>query len=411
MKINAISTMSLEEYPNLIWVQIETDEGYIGLGETYFGPEAVAAYIHETVAPYLLGKDPLKLDLHHQALDGVVGFNSISTEMRGNSAVDIALWDIFGQFSGQPLYQLLGGQTHEKIRVYNTCAGYGYNSTKASPDFNLHSGDNLQQVWSVSQDQDRPYEDIDAFMNRPGELAQSLLSQGITTMKIWPFDGFAEAYNGQWISPADLEKGANIFREIRETVGMNMEVALEMHMKWSLPAAKQIARTIDPFQPLWYEDPIKPDHMGALLNFKQSTPTPLAASELLATRRQFIPLLEQKIADFIIIDITWCGGLSEARKIAAMAEAYHIPVMAHDCTGPVALAVNSHFSMNAPNTMLAEFVRAYYTSWYPKLVTELPFIDSGWMYPLHKPGLGTALRPDFFRRDDLHMKRSARKVI
>lgn len=130
MKITAVNTLWIEEFPNISWIQIETDSGITGLGETYFGPEAVASYLHETAAPYLLGKDPLTIERHNQALDGLTGFNSTGVEIRANSAVDIALWDIFGKYVGLPIYQLLGGKVHDRIRVYNTCAGYSYNSKK-----------------------------------------------------------------------------------------------------------------------------------------------------------------------------------------------------------------------------------------------------------------------------------------
>src|SRR6185437_6859475 len=127
MKVRAIETIQLAEFANLCWVHVHTDEGLIGLGETFFGAEAVAAYIHESAAPHLLGKDPLRIDEHSHALRATyVGFSSSGAEMRGLSAIDIALWDIFGQAVGQPIHQLLGGLTHERIRTYNTCAGYGY---------------------------------------------------------------------------------------------------------------------------------------------------------------------------------------------------------------------------------------------------------------------------------------------
>jgi galactonate dehydratase len=409
MKITGITTLWLDQFPNICWTQVKTDTNLIGLGETYFGPEAVSSYLHETVAPYLLGKDPLTIDKHSQALDGVVGFNSISAEMRGNSSIDMALWDIFGQSTGLPIYQLLGGLTHEKVKVYNTCAGYSYNSEKTSPDFNLHTKDNLNDVWGIGKNALGPYEDIEAFHNRPGELARSLLSENISAMKIWPFDQFADRYNGQWIDPEDLEKGVRIFREIREAVGDRMEIALEMHMKWSLPAAKRIAAAVEPYQPLWFEDPIKADNLDILAEFARSTRIPLAASELLATRRQFIPLLEKRAAGILIVDISWCGGISEAKKIATMAEAYHIPVAAHDCTGPVSLMANSHFSMNVPNLFMAEFVRAYYSTWYRDLVTELPRIENGYMYPSHLPGLGTRLKAELFEREDAHTRTSLLK--
>ena len=127
LKITALETIRLEEFPNLLWLQVHTDEGLIGLGETFFGPRAVAAYIHESAAPRLLGQDPLLIDRHSRMLlDGYLGFSGSGAEMRGLSAIDIALWDIFGQAVGKPIHQCLGGLARESIRTYNTCAGYRY---------------------------------------------------------------------------------------------------------------------------------------------------------------------------------------------------------------------------------------------------------------------------------------------
>ena len=132
MKITAIDTIQLAEFSNLVWVELHTDEGLVGLGETFRNPQATAAYIHETCAPYLLGKDPLQIERHAHALMHEVGshfagFPSRSVEVRGNSAVDCALWDLFGKAAGLPLHQLLGGLCRERIRIYNTCASAGYN--------------------------------------------------------------------------------------------------------------------------------------------------------------------------------------------------------------------------------------------------------------------------------------------
>ncbi|CAN5386816.1 hypothetical protein BH09CHL1_BH09CHL1_04870 [soil metagenome] len=117
MKITAIETIRLDEYPNIIWLQVHTDTGLVGLGETFFGSKAVEAYVHESIAPALIGKDPLRIDAHSRALYGYVGYRSSGVEMRGNSALDIALWDIFGKLTGQPVYQLLGGLSRDSIRT------------------------------------------------------------------------------------------------------------------------------------------------------------------------------------------------------------------------------------------------------------------------------------------------------
>jgi len=134
MKITAIDSIRLDEFPNLLWVHVHTDEGLIGLGETFFGPAAAEAYIHESAAPRLLGTDPLQIDRHSRMLlNGYLGFSGSGAEMRGLSAIDIALWDLFGQATGQPLHQLLGGLSRDKIRTYNTCAGYRYVRQSVGP--------------------------------------------------------------------------------------------------------------------------------------------------------------------------------------------------------------------------------------------------------------------------------------
>ncbi|MCC2665520.1 MAG: dehydratase, partial [Geminicoccaceae bacterium] len=199
MKITAIETIQLGEFPNLFWIHVHTDEGLVGLGEAFFGAKAAVAYVHESAAPRLLGQDALAIDRHSRTLqDTYVGFSGSGAEMRGLSAIDLALWDLFGQATGQPIHQLLGGLSRPKIRVYNTCAGYRYVRTNVGQ---------LTANWGLPKERDEgPYEDLDAFLNRADELALSLLEQGITGMKIWPFDFAAEASGGTYISAADLKQ-------------------------------------------------------------------------------------------------------------------------------------------------------------------------------------------------------------
>ena len=391
MKITAIETLRLAEYPNLCWVLVHTDEGIVGLGETFFGAAAVSAYIHETAAPLLLGQDPRQIDRLRRVLSPYVGYAGTGVEMRGNSAIDIALWDIVGQMTGQPLYQLLGGLTREAIWVYNTCAGSRYIRTRP-----IQRSDN----WGLTPEPVGPYEDLDAFLHRADDLARSLLEQGITGMKIWPFDPAAEASFGQHISARDLDQALEPFRKIRAAVGNRMEIMVELHGLWSLPMAKRIAQALEPFAPFWLEDPIRPDDLGALAELARATRIPLTLSETLATRWGFRELLERRIPGVVMLDVSWCGGLSEARRIAAMAEAYQLPVAPHDCTGPVVFTASVHLAVSVPNALTQEVVRAFYWGWYRELVTELPPLEQGQVRPLQYPGLGTRLRPELFDRPD-----------
>jgi L-alanine-DL-glutamate epimerase-like enolase superfamily enzyme len=272
MKVTAIETIRLDEYPNLLWVQIHSDQGPIGLGESYFGPGAVEAQIHDFVAPYLLGRDPCAVERHAPQLLGYVGKGGSGAEMRAASAVDIALWDLWGQATEQSICQLLGGPSRESIRVYNTCAGTQYVRNTAAvktDDFGLQAPGEGR------------YEDLDGFLNRPVELARSLLDMGITAMKIWPFDFAAEASGGQYISDADLAKAIAPFAEIHEALGGEMEVMAELHGLWDLPSAKRIVDALDPFELMWIEDPVRMDHLGSLSEVAAVTHTPIATGETL----------------------------------------------------------------------------------------------------------------------------------
>lgn len=385
MIVTRVETIRLDEFPNILFTRVETDEGLTGLGETFYGARAVGAYIHESVAPYLLGQDPLAIDRHVRGLSGYVGYRSSGAEMRGNSAIDIALWDLFGKAAAQPLYQLLGGKTREAIRIYNTCAGYRY--VRSQPRQAVAN-------WGLDRPVETgPYEDLDAFLHRADELAESLLAQGVTGMKIWPFDPYAEQTNGQYISAPDLDRALEPFRKIRAAVGNAMDIMVEFHSLWNFPMARRLCAALEQFSPLWYEDPLRADNIDALAELAATTRVPLAASETLATRWSFRELLERGAAGIVMADLSWCGGISEARKIANLAEVYQRPVMFHDCTGPVVLTASTHLSINAPNALVQETVRAFYTGWYGELVTALPAIANGMIAPPPGPGLGVELLP------------------
>jgi galactonate dehydratase len=398
VKIIQVDTLRLREFPNVLWVEIRTDAGIVGLGETFFGTRAVEAYLHETAAPYLLGRDPLRIEQHATALTGYVGYAGSGAETRGRSAVNIALWDILGQVTGQPLYQLLGGASRDDIAIYNTCAGYRY--IRERPEQRVDN-------WGLGADDSGPYEDLAAFLNRADELAVDLLGQGITTMKIWPFDPYAEASGGASIAPEDLDRGLEPFRKIRSAVGSAMNIMVELHGLWSLPAAKRIVRALEEFEPFWLEDPIRPDNLDALGELARTTHVPLAVGETLSGRQAFHELLARGAAGIPIVDPGWVGGITEAQKVSALAATFNVPIAFHDCTGPVVLVVGTHLSIHAPHALLQETVRAFYTSWYGELVTELPPISGGRIRALDGPGLGTALRPDVRRRPDATIVSSA----
>ncbi|ALA20487.1 MULTISPECIES: mandelate racemase/muconate lactonizing enzyme family protein [unclassified Chelatococcus] len=390
MKITAVETLRLGEFANIVWIRLHTDEGLVGLGETFMGAAAVEAYVHETVAPRLLGRDPRQIEAINRDLTGYLGWRGAGVETRGNSAVDIALWDLFGKTLGVPVSVALGGRSRERVRTYNTCAGYRYiRDARAQAVANWGTGE-----------AEGPYEDLDAFLNNADELALSLLEQGITGMKIWPFDIAAERTGGLDISAEELKRALEPFEKIRKAVGERMDIMVEFHSLWQLPAAQRIARALAPYDTFWHEDPVRMDSLETLKAYAPHSRAMICASETLAYPHAFRDYLATGVAGVAMLDLSWCGGLSEARKIAGMAEAHHIPVAPHDCTGPVVFMASCHFSLHARNAMIQESVRAFYTGWYRELVTDLPRVERGEITVSDAPGLGIELLPDLAARPD-----------
>ena len=406
MRITGIETVRIDEHANLLWLLVHTDEGLTGLGETFFLPASVAAYVHEHVAPRVLGEDPLDINRLVRSLDHYLGFRSTGVETRGNSAFDIALWDLFGQATGQPVAQLLGGFSRRSIPTYNTCAGTGYMKRgvgQTSANYEL-SGEPGGEGGTGAA---REYDDLNAFMHRADELAESLLDEGITAMKIWPFDLAAETSGGVRIDKRDLKAALEPFEKIRRAVGDRMDIMVEFHSMWQLLPAIEIARALEPYAVYWHEDPIRMDSLESLARYADATGVPLCASETLATRWGFKDLLQTGAAGVLNLDLSWCGGIGEARAIAAMAEAWHLPIAPHDCTGPVALTAATHLSLHAPNALFQESVRAFHRTWYADIVTALPPIENGHITVAPGAGLGTALRDDLDARFTVHRQVSS----
>ena len=404
MKISKLETIHLSDFPHILILAVHTDEGLVGYSDTFYMPEAVRGYIHNFAAPLLLGRNPLAIELIWRQLYEVSAhIVGKGTELRGLSAIDVALWDIFGQATGMPIWQLLGGAARDRIKTYNTCGGPLY-------------GRATQGSSSYGADSNRPgrYEDLIGFMTDAGALAQDLLSEGISGMKIWPFDYIAHSpgdwenwrnfrgvfdpamrqIGGHTIDAADLKRGLEPFRKIRQAVGDRMDIMVEGHGFWSLPAAKKIARGLEEYQPYWLEDLMRADDLDALADLRRSTSTPILVSEYLTTRYEYRAVLEKNAADIIMIDPTWAGGITESKKIATMAETWKRPVAMHDCTGPFTLFAGLHLAINATNAVYQETVRAYLNITYPQLATEGVTVENGHILAPTAAGLGTALLPD-----------------
>ena len=361
MKIARIETIRVAEQPQVIWVQVHTDTGLVGLGETYYAPTVVQAAVHDFFGPLLIGRDPFEIERHWEAmfrLSDHAGFGG--GEMRAISALDMALWDIKGQAAQMPIYELLGGAVRKRIRVYAT--GIPYDGA--------------------------------------ADLARVLLDEGITAMKGGPTIALAIASDGQYIDPGDLDRALKPIREIRDAVGMDMQIANDGHGKWNLPCAIRIAQAMEPFEMMWQEDLMPLLNPEALRRLQEATRAPVCISERLLSRWQLRAFIENGAARIVMPDLIWTGGISETHKIAILASAHQVPFAPHDATGPVNIFACGHICFSSANAMMQEHVPSFYKGWYNDFVDPNLDIRDGFLYASQEPGMGTRLKQGVKERSD-----------
>lgn len=374
MKITAFETIQLPEFPLSSFVIVETDDGIIGMGESTNFPDVISAAIHNIFAPIMIGQDPTCIEYHSaQFYRFCNSSGSAGGEMRAASAIDIALWDLFGQLTNQPVYALLGGKVRDKVKIYNTCGSHGGRITGRRDD-----------EW---------------YMENAGSLAEDLLRSNITAMKIWPFDYAYPAYQGQHITKDEIKKYIEPVKKIHDAVGDEMEIAMEMHSCWNITSAVRISEALEKYNIKWIEDPIYVDDADNLAMLREQVNLPVLASERLFTRSQFKSFFEKRAADIVMIDLGWTGGLTEGKKIASMSDAYRLPITTHNCGGPVLTQASAHFCISTPNAIETETLRSIYRT-FPEVTDDLVDVRDGHIYLDSRPGLGVKLNSNVFSRTD-----------
>jgi L-alanine-DL-glutamate epimerase-like enolase superfamily enzyme len=376
MKITAIETLQWAEYPRLMVVRVFTDSGIVGLGETVDKIPGAKGALHGTIAPLVLGQDPLDIEgLWRFVMDNLMYHGYAGAETRALSAFEVALWDIMGKQYNAPLYHLLGGKTRNRIPTYNTCIGFG------------------------------AYQDYAAWHENAGDgaagLAKSLLADGIHAMKIWPFDPFSEGSFGQYITLPQIEQGLAPVRQIRDAVGNAMEIGIECHFRWNRASIERIARALEPYNILFMEDVLPAVYLDEIKLVAQRTSIPIIGSELLMTRWQLRDWLEKHVSQIVMTDPVWNGGIAETRKIAALAEAFGVPLVLHNVAGPICHAACMHLGAHIPNLYFVESVRAFYKTYFPVISDFAPSVSDGHLSIQEGPGLGVTLRPEMLERADL----------
>ncbi|HEY3867696.1 MAG TPA: mandelate racemase/muconate lactonizing enzyme family protein [Actinocrinis sp.] len=404
MRIVGIETLRLRELPNLTLVQLHASTGETGLGETYYGAGAVEAVVHEIMAPALLGA-PLPdtcADLG-QVLDDrlfYVGTTGSGAEIRALSAVDIALWDLLGHHRGSSLSELIGGAARASVPVYNTCAGTEYMRSatgQRSTNWGLDASTGPQSD-----------NDLWRFLNEADRLAEDLLASGVSAMKIWPFDLHAEQTRGTEISSAQMQSALEPLRRIRQAVGDQMRILVELHGLWEPGPAKEILTELAAFDVYWAEDPLATHRVAELAGLRATSDVRIAAGETAGAVGGSM-LVSAAAVDVLIADIGWCGGITGALRQADHAAHADIEFALHDCSGPVVLAASTQAAACLDHVHMQETTRSYYNGWYPALVTGLPELSNGHIHVGSAPGHGIALRPDVWRRADARVRLSGRR--
>ena len=361
MKITDIHTYGVNlGSGNHVFVKVVTDEHLYGVGEAYrVGPDQAVEQTIHYFKPWLIGQDPTRIEHLWRLMYNGSRFPGGSMLNAAISGIETALWDLKGKIHGVPVYQLLGGRCRDKVRVY------------------LGIGGNTPQ-------------DV-------ANAARQAQAQGFTAVKTSPFPSQSE--NLPW---AQVLKGAAARLEaIRRAVGDDMDIALDPHARLFEPyRALELADAVQPYRPMFFEEPLRPENIQAMGELKQKLPIPLATGEMLYTKYEFVDLINAGAADIIQPDLILCGGILESKKIAAIAEAHYLTVAPHNPLGPVSTAVSTHFAASTGNFLILEY-RIDSQGPNRKLIRQPLKFDNGYVLIPETPGLGIELNEQAFQGNPL----------
>ncbi|MCZ2150041.1 MAG: mandelate racemase/muconate lactonizing enzyme family protein [Bryobacterales bacterium] len=359
-------------WPHWTWVRLHTNEGVFGMGETYPRNETEATLLHSAVARGLLGKHPGDIERIWKDLYVTFDFQITGgAEMRVLSAIDLALWDLLGKTLQTPVYRLIGGKSNPRVRLYNTCFPYKYD-----------------------------------FLREPEKIMGELIEQrGIRAIKVWPFDGAARRHGGQFITSEEIEEALTPVRKLRDAFGDKIEILIEFHSLWNLTSAIRIAKALEPYHPMWLEDMLLPGNFAQYRRLAESTSLGLTAGERMAGKMQFQSFLESRTPRYVMFDVCWCGGLTEARKITAMADAYELPFAPHTAGGPLLFHASTHLSTAMTNCWIQESCQRFYEHDWPAMLVNPLMPKEGAIEAPEEPGFGMTVKPEVWSD-----KRAVRRV-
>ena len=395
MKLGSIKTFVVGNPPPhfggryFTFVKLTTDDGISGIGEAYcvpFSPHLVVQLIEDVFARYIKGNDPHDIETIWRRV-----YSSGFTQhpdlvlMAILSALEMACWDIIGKAAGQPVYKLLGGKVHERLRAYT-------------------------YIYPRAGDKTDVYHDPDLAAER----AMLYLDMGFTALKFDPAGPYS-AFDGRQLSLDALALCERFCRQLRSAVGTRADLLFGTHGQMTAAGAIRLAKRLEPYDPLWLEEPVPPDAPEEMARVARATSIPIATGERLATKYDFARLIDCGAASILQMNLGRVGGLLEAKKIAGMAEARHIQIAPHLYCGPVVGAANIQLATCSPNFLILESIEDW-GGFHAKLLKQPIRFERGFVIPPEAPGLGVELDEDValahpYRGSQLHLEMTQHPVL
>ena len=370
MKLTDIKTFVVGNPPPhfggryFVFVKLTTDSGVSGIGEAYcvpFDPHLVAKMIEDVFARYAAGTDPHDIEtLWRRVYSSGFTQHPDLTLMGVLSAIEMACWDIIGKEANQPVYKLLGGQVHERLRAYT-------------------------YIYPRPGDTSDVYHDPDLAAERAVEY----LAQGFTALKFDPAGPYS-AFDGRQLSLDALDLCERFAAKLREAVGNRADLLFGTHGQMTAAGAIRLAKRLEPYDPLWLEEPVPPDAPEEMAKVARATTIPIATGERLATKYDFARLLKAGAAAILQMNLGRVGGILEAKKIAGMAEVDHVQIAPHLYCGPVVGAANIQIATCSPNFLILESIENW-GGFHSEILKTPIRVEDGHVIPPTAPGLGVEL--------------------
>jgi galactonate dehydratase len=373
MKLTDIQTFVVGNPPPhfggryFVFVKLTTDSGVSGIGEAYcvpFDPHLVAQMIEDVFARYVVGQDPHDIEnIWRRVYSSGFTQHPDLTLMGVLSALEMACWDIIGKEASKPVYKLLGGKVHERLRAYT-------------------------YIYPRPGDKSDVYHDPDLAATRAAEY----LEQGFTALKFDPAGPYS-AFDGRQLSLEALDLCERFARQLRQAVGAKADLLFGTHGQMTAAGAIRLAKRLEPHDPLWLEEPVPPDAPEEMAKVARATSIPIATGERLTTKYDFARLLRVGAAAILQMNLGRVGGILEAKKIASMAEVDHVQIAPHLYCGPVVGAANIQIATCSPNFLILESIETW-GGFHSAILNNPIRFEDGHVIPSSEPGLGVELNED-----------------